>query len=403
LVLVTLLALGIVTTFLGTPVAAQETDAEIVAGINAMLDDLLVAYHHGQLESAESLRADAYLLGFERIEGRLRTVDPILASEIEGLLGIGGTLEAQIAARVPIDALEETVAAVRAKLADSRERLVGRMDAGVAFTNSLILIAREGFEAVLIVGAIVGYLHGTKNPGKVRTVYLWSGAGVLASLATAFLIWAFLSTQPAHRELLEGVTSLLAVAVLFYVSYWLISKVQSDQWMRFIKGKLKAALATGSGVALGLVPFFAVYREGFETVLFYGALGAQANGVEIWVAAGFVAGLGILAVVFLAFHKFAVRIPIRKYFAFTSGLLYYLTVSFAGYGIHELQEAGIVSATPAAWIPRIEALNLYPTLETLTAQLVLVAALVFALVFVFVLRPVAEVLARRAQRGAGVP
>jgi high-affinity iron transporter len=174
-------------------------------------------------------------------------------------------------------------------------------------------------------------------------------------------------------EILEGAAMLLASAVLFWVSYWIVSKAEADRWQRYIRGKVDAAISTGSPLALGAASFLAVYREGFETVLFYQALLGSAPAGDVMVPAGLVAGLAVLAVVYLVLARWGVRIPIRPFFLSTGTLLLVMAIAFAGQGIHELQEGGVIAITPLAWMPKVPLLGLFPTVETAVAQGVLVA------------------------------
>jgi high-affinity iron transporter len=171
--------------------------------------------------------------------------------------------------------------------------------------------------------------------------------------------------------------------VLFSVSYWLISKVEAAKWQQFIREKVTAALAHGGGKALAFVAFLAVYREGAETALFYQALFTEGGGNAVPVTLGIIVGGIGLALIFVLFHRYGVRIPLRPFFAVTSALLYYLAFVFMGKGIRELQEGNVVSITPIPWLPHVDAMGIYPTVETLGAQLVLVVLLAFALLKTF--------------------
>jgi high-affinity iron transporter len=190
-----------------------------------------------------------------------------------------------------------------------------------------------------------------------------------------------ISISGAQREVIEGVTSLVAAAVLFYVSYWLISKIEVRVWKQYIQGKVERALSKGSVIALASVSFFAVYREAFETVLFYQALWFQSENSRTAVLWGLTAGALLLVVLFYVIFKLALRIPLKYFFSVTSLFLYLLSFILLGKGIKELQEAGIVGATPVGFIPHIDILGLYPTLETALPQALLLAAFVFALVW----------------------
>jgi high-affinity iron transporter len=181
----------------------------------------------------------------------------------------------------------------------------------------------------------------------------------------------------------------VATVVLFYVSYWLLSKMEVVKWNHFVKSKVHQAVTSGSAFALASAAFLAVYREGFETVLFYKALFLAGNGSAglVPVVAGMAVGTLVLAAVYVAVHRFGVRLPLKPFFGVTSAFLYYMAFVFAGQGVVELQEGGLVSSTPVAWAPRLPALGVYPTAESLLAQGVLLALLVVALVWTFVIEP----------------
>ena len=176
---------------------------------------------------------------------------------------------------------------------------------------------------------------------------------------------------------------MFAVVMLFYVSYWLLSKIEVSRWNRFVKGKVEDALTSGSALALASVAFLAVYREGFETVLFYKALflagGPGASAMPV--IAGILAGSVILVGVYYAINRFGVRIPLKPFFAVTSAFLYYMAFVFAGKGVAAFQEGGMVQTTVLEWAPRIPVFGIYPTAESLALQGLLVALLLFAIVW----------------------
>jgi len=207
--------------------------------------------------------------------------------------------------------------------------------------------------------------------------------GVLASLATAIVLKTLLAAMPASRSLVEGITMLIAVVVLFSVSYWLISKVEAAKWQKFIREKVTSALEHGGGKALMLVAFLAVYREGAETALFYQALFNGGPNVGVPLALGILVGLAALAVIFTLFYRYGVRIPMRPFFAVTSILLYYMAFVFMGKGIRELQEGNVMRITVIPGGPHVDAMGIYPSVETLTAQGILVLLLVFAMIKTF--------------------
>src|SRR5262249_18016738 len=159
--------------------------------------------------------------------------------------------------------------------------------------------------------------------------------------------------------------------VLFSVSYWLISRIEAAKWQKFIREKVNTALEHGGGRALAIVAFLAGYREGAEAALFYQALFNGGTTVALPISLGILVGFIGLAIIFTLFYRYGVRIPLRPFFSVTSVLLYYMAFVFMGKGIRELQEGNAVPITIIPGLPTVEALGLYPTWQTVLAQLVL--------------------------------
>lgn len=250
------------------------------------------------------------------------------------------------------------------------------------FFDSFIIIVREGFEAILVISALIAYLVKTGHGDKKKRIYLGTVLALLASVATAVTLTLLVAASGPAKEGLEGITMLTATAVLFYVSYWLISKAEVGRWQRFIKGKMEASLSGRSVFALSSAAFLAVYREGAETILFYQALLAGSNGHQDIVASGFITGAASLILVYVAIRYLSIRVPIGPFFGITSTLLYYLAFSFAGKGMLEIQEAGWISSTPVNF-PAIHFLGIYPTLEGMALQGFLLLAAVTAVLYTF--------------------
>ncbi|MEE9208519.1 MAG: FTR1 family protein, partial [Gemmatimonadota bacterium] len=245
------------------------------------------------------------------------------------------------------------------------------------------IILREGFEAILIIGAVIAFLVKTGNASRRRDIRFGVLAALAASVVTALALEGLFRAVPASQELLEGITLLIAVLVLFSVSYWLVSKLDQRRWNEFLHTRMNSALKNGSGLALGGVAFLAVYREGFETVLFYKALMGFGHNSFVPIAGGFLVGCASLAVIYYLFMRFGLRVPMKPFFVLTSGILYYMAFVFAGKGVHELQEAGALGFTPVDGAPGLPVLGIYPTVETMAIQAVLLLALLVALAIAF--------------------
>src|SRR5207249_2433100 len=193
----------------------------------------------------------------------------------------------------------------------------------------------------LIVGALMAFLGKAGAADRRHEVARGAWLAVLASVVTAVVIEMLFHVTPGQREALEGFTMLVAVAVLFYVSYWVLSKIEADRWNAFLKSKMQGALSSESGLALASVAFLAVYREGVETILFYKALLSSAGGGEVGAVVGGIAlGAAVLVILYVAINRYGMRLPMKAFFGVTGAPLYYMAFVLAGQGVKDLQEAG---------------------------------------------------------------
>jgi high-affinity iron transporter len=259
---------------------------------------------------------------------------------------------------------------------------------GSIFVDSLLIILREGFEAILIVSALAAYL--VRIGQRSRTPYLYGGATFAVGASVLLWLGARAIGEPsgAGREAFEGWTILLATGVLFWVSYWLVSKAEAARWQAFVKSRVERAVGRGALYGLGFLSFIVVFREGLETVLFYEAVAARARDASdhSLLVGGFLAGCAGLAALYVLFQKIGPRIPMRAFFNVTGGLLYFMAFRFAGAGVRELQEAGILGQTPLGFVPDSaflsQWLGVFPYLEPLLLQALLLVLAVFALAYV---------------------
>ena len=246
----------------------------------------------------------------------------------------------------------------------------------LTFLGAFGIIVREGLEAILVIAAIIAYLTKSGNGRSLKNVYIGAVAGIAASfVAAAVLAWAksaFVSADMA-QEIIEGITALIAVCVLFYVSNWMISKAEAASWSRYIDGKVQSSVEQGSSFALAFTAFLSVFREGAEVVLFYQPMLSEGNPGMVW--AGFGVGCVLLVFVYLAITKLSIKLPIKVFFTATSILMAIMCVSFLGSGIKELAEGNVFDlALRVPGVPEndvIQIFGIYPWLETLLPQLIL--------------------------------
>ena len=349
--------------------------------VMALLDSALEFARAGKPADAGDRAFDAYI-AFEPLETPVRPKQPGLVSSMERHFS---DFKAAVRAR-------DMGAAARARDAIALDlptvvELTRPTTAGWgAFFQSLLIIVREGFEAILVIGAVVAFLIKMGHRERLRSIWIGVVYGLVASAATAIVLGTMFSHLPASREIVEGTTMLIAVVVLFSVSYWLISKVEAAKWQKFIREKVNVALEHGGGKALVLVAFLAVYREGAETALFYQALFNEGTNLALPLSLGIVAGAVILALIFTLFYKYGVKIPMRPFFTVTSALLYYMAFVFMGKGIRELQEGNIIGITVIHGLPNLPSMGIFPSIETLAAQALLIALFILALVKTFIPR-----------------
>jgi high-affinity iron transporter len=340
----------------------------------------------GDRAAAATLVLDAYLV-FEEIEAMVRARNPGVASRVEqAFTQLRGSLLADrawaeiVAAGNQLDAALDEASAIPSNVSSP----------SMLFGQSLVIMLREGLEAILIVGALMAFLVRAQAADRKKDLRWGVAAALVASLLTALGFATLFRTATRHQEVIEGVTMLVAALVLFWVSYWLVSKIELRKWQAFVRSKMEQALTSRRALALSAVAFLAVYREGFETVLFYAALFTTSDGsmkAAAGVVAGIVVGLVMLAVVYLWMQRYGVRLKIKPFFVATSAFLFLMAFSFAGQGVAELQDAGLISVTPLDWMPSLPALGIFPTAQTLVSQLLIATALLAALVWVFWLEP----------------
>lgn len=278
----------------------------------------------------------------------------------------------------PRENLEKTWAALKKDLGDAVTHYSsGEVTPGFwgRAAQSFLILFREGIEAMLVVAALVAYLRRSGYSDKVKVIWWGCALALAASAGAAWLLHAVIQASGANREVLEGVTMLIAAAVLVYVSYWLTAKRDADRWQAFVKDKMDKAVGSGSLFALGFAAFLAVFREGAETILFYQALMAGSTGQmdAIWVGMGLAAAA--LVLVYAAVRLASIRLPLRFFFGATAVLLFIMAFVFTGRGILELQVGGLIHTTRLDGWPMAGGLGIFPTRETVAGQLVILATL----------------------------
>ena len=366
------------------PAASTRNWAAIAQEMAAVFDKAHEHYRAGDPKAAKGAVDEAYFqfyekLGFEKTV--LTRISGARASTVEYQFS---AVKKEMTRGEPVDKVKKSLDTLSTYIAEDAAAL-DKSGGGPwgAFVGSLLIILREGFEAILIVGAIIAYLLKRGDKKNVRAVYWGCLIALLMSVLLAWALNALISgVQGQGQEIIEGVTMLIAVGVLFYVSNWMVSKAEADAWAGYIKGKVESSITKGSAFSLTFAAFLAVFREGAETILFYQALlaGSRESMNMIWL--GLAVGVVLLAIVYVLIRVVSIKLPLKPFFMGTSVLLFVMCIAFTGSAFKEFQEGNVIPVTmlPFKFIT-VDILGIYPTMQTLIPQALFIAlaAVVFGI------------------------
>ena len=341
------------------------------------LDQFLILYSDNQFSSAVTLGKSIYSKTYDKVIVPLRTVNPDISLHIN----------TKFIELISLVELQKPYREITIKVEEIKNLLdeYGFTESGnnssiaptIAFASSFSIIFREGLEAALILGAIVTYLEVSRNEKFIKYVYVGLLFAIGVALFTWFLLDYMLHSSGIDKDLLKGFVGISAVVVLFWVSFWLLNKMESKKWVEFIKSKVGKATTTGSVVIFVLISFFTVFREGIETVIFYQALFNFTTYIDIYIISGFLLGMILVLTIGILIKKIMRKLPLRAIFGLTMGIGAFMSVAFIGNAIRSFQESGHVPITPLLDIIPIldrniaSMIGLHPTLESLLGQILL--------------------------------
>lgn len=350
----------------------------VVQNIKDKMAKVLQLYESGKVDDAIDESGNIYFDEYEEsgMENIVGAKDTQLKLDTEASFN-------KISALMRAGASKEQIVAAQNKLFDQLTQsleLTKKSSNWDLFLYAFIIILREGFEALIIVAAVIALLIKSGNSKHLNIVYSALGVAVVLSIATAYgLNYIFGSENAGQtREVMEGAVMLIAVVLLFYVGFWLLSNASSKKWSAYIQGQISNSLSSGDSKMLWWTVFLAVYREGAETVLFYLALlfDAKSPAAISMVAAGFVAGLAALIIVYIVIKKFSLKIAIKPFFIATSVIIFYMSVVFVGKGVMELVEGKVFVPTVIDGLPTITWIGFYPYVQSLVPQAVMIVLLI---------------------------
>ncbi|WP_334119638.1 FTR1 family protein [Limnobacter sp.] len=348
------------------PAVVMGSSSDSLGLAKTKLAESIRSLEQGDVRTASTLALSAYLDGFEIAEPALAAKDKSLFDALERSMGAyrvavnrENLLEAQ--------QLEKDL---QRQLATAQSRLGQAADDPVAtFLGAFTILLREGVEALLIVVAMVAFLKKAQRKDVLPYVHTGWIAALLAGVATWGVATYLVDLSGASREMTEGFAAIFAAVVLLCVGIWMHQKSMAGRWQQYVKEKLSAALNRKSALMLFLLSFVTVYREVFETVLFFAALWTGGNGAYLLLGMG--AAILVLIILACVLLRTSAKLPIGQFFAASSALIGLLSVVLIGKGVAALQKVGIFDITPVA-APQIDLLGIYPSMQTLVAQLLIV-------------------------------
>ncbi|CAL61710.1 putative cytochrome c, class I:Iron permease FTR1 precursor [Herminiimonas arsenicoxydans] len=351
------------------------SDEDSLALAKTKLSESIRALESGDKGNASRLALSAYLDGFEIAEPALAAKNKQLFDDLEKGMGAFRA----IVNRGQIDEAKAAEQNLQGLLSQAQDALVNATDDPLAtFLGAFAILLREGLEALLVVVAMVAFLKKADRRDVLKYVH----AGWVTALAGGGVTWAIatylVDFSGASREMTEGFSAIFAAVVLLAVGIWMHQKSMAGRWQAYVKEKLSSALNRRSALMLFVLSFVTVYREVFETVLFYAALWTGANGGYMLLGMG--AGIVILAIVAVILLRTSARLPISQFFAASSALVAILAFVMVGKGVAALQKVGVFEITPIAF-PQIDLLGIYPTMQTVVSQLFILTVIIASVIY----------------------
>jgi high-affinity iron transporter len=353
------------------PPQVKRGPAQLLDYTAATLDKSLAAYRAGEHDQAYDLSVAAYLEGFELVESSLDNVDANVRKDTEkSLMAYRQSLQDGL----PVEQAAQRLDAAKAKLKESAGLLGSDgLSWSLSYISGLLILLREGLEAILVLAAILAFLRNTGQQSAVRSVNVGWGLALLAGLGTWALAAYVIDLSGSQRELLEGATALFASVMVLWLGVWMHDRRHAAAWQDYIKSSL---VGGGGRFGFAILAFFSVYRELFEVILFYETLWLQAGPAgHNAVLAGGATALVLLVGLAWVILRGSAKLPLTLFFSINAALLCALSVVFAGHGVKALQEAGIFGTRPVAFFD-FDWLGIHADAYSLAAQAVAIVAIV---------------------------
>ena len=337
----------------GKEVTTSSSNLTLKDGID-LLKKALAQFQAGQdSEAAASMKE--FITIWPTIEGSVSTTNPSLYTKVES--------------ESPVIMVKGQEQAYQDKLASLIAEL-SQIDTSASYNafDAMLILLREGVEALLIVMALVTTLKAAKMRKGLKWVYSGALAGIVASLLIAYILQiAFPAvTSGTNREIIEGAVGIFAVAMMILIGIWLHSKSSVKKWNTFMDSQMQTVTKTGSFLSMFALSFLAVFREGAETILFYVGILPRISSFDF--VLGISLALLVLVVIAFVMNKVSQFFLPHKVFFILTWMIYALAFKMTGVSIHALQLTNMIPNHLIAGIPTIDILGIYPSWESLAGQ-----------------------------------
>ena len=337
------------------------------------LHESLKAYQDGSFDVSRQKALAAYLEGIEPVEAQLKAFDPVFTADLEQqMLNVRTVIEN----REAVNVLNEEVDISLTMISEAANMMKDtKLTFWLSFLLSASILLREGLEAFLIIAVMLTIVRSA----GIKKALPWVHGGWIAAILLGLIGWhlsdmVLISGQ--NREILEGLIALLAVVILTYVGFWLHNNSHVKMWKAFIEEKVNNLVKAENMIGFAFFSFMVVFREAFESVLFLKAISLEtAPENQASIGLGVIVAFIAIAILMILFIRYSKKIPIRQLFRYSAWIITLLALILIGKGVHSIQESGFFSATSFPLQLRVEWLGLYPTMESIFAQAVLLAVI----------------------------
>ena len=359
----------------------EEGKGQFIDAALKYIDESLLASRDGNYEEAERLSTLAYLEGIEPIEKQLRSTDPGLMQRLEEQMG---NTRKTIAAHGSLTAVSDSLKESKRLITEAGNAIsTTAMSPLLAFFMAISILLREGLEAFLVIMVILGIVKASGLNAPKKFIH----AGWIVAVLSGALMWVvggqLIQAHMAQVELMEGIIAFVAVAMLLYIGFWLHSKSEVSKWKAYVTDKVKNVSGSNSLIGLFALSFFVVFREVFESVLFLSAINIESGGKqERAIILGVIIAFVIVISMAWLLLRFSAKLPIPKLFKISSIVMGALAVILAGKGVHSFQETGHAGIHGIPFLPRFELIGIFPTVETLMAQFLVLGIVIYVMRYV---------------------